>query len=65
MQTTIADILPNAHEERISNIPPTLLYNEGWMLRLVKHWFRNHPNANHKLAFSEDCSWYSEASLPF
>lgn len=60
----ISNILKNAHDEMKTNIPPTLIYNEGWMLRLVKKWFQNNPNANHKLAIPEDCSWYSEALLP-
>jgi hypothetical protein len=45
-------------------LPPTLLYNEGWLLRLVLDWFSTHPIPNHPLSFSEDARWFSEALLP-
>lgn len=64
MLTTITDILSNANDDKKSSIPPTLLYNEGWMLRLVKNWFKNNPTVKHKLSIPEDCFWYSEALLP-
>lgn len=44
--------------------PPTLLYNEGWLLRLVLDWFSTHRDVNHPLAFSENAQWFSEALLP-
>ena len=44
--------------------PPTDLYNEGWMLRLVLDWFSEHPNAEHSLGISKHERWYSEALLP-
>ena len=44
--------------------PPTLLYNEGWLLRLILDWFSSHPVTDHVLAFSENASWFSEALLP-
>lgn len=44
--------------------PPTLLYNEGWLLRLVLDWFSSHPVPAHSLAFSENARWFSEALLP-
>ena len=47
-----------------SRFPPTILYNEGWMLRLVLDWFSNHPDIVHKLAIPQDSKWYSEAELP-
>ena len=46
------------------NFPPTDLYNEGWMLRLVLDWLSLNPNINHDLAFSDNDNWYSEALLP-
>ena len=43
--------------------PATILYEEGWMLRLVVNWFATHRGADHTLAFDDDCIWYSEARL--
>lgn len=45
-------------------LPPTELFNEGWMLRLVLDWFNRHPDVDHPLAFSPGATWYSEALLP-
>ncbi len=45
-------------------LPPTELYNEGWMLRLVLDWFCRHPTVQHELQFCEGSKWYSEALLP-
>jgi hypothetical protein len=44
--------------------PPTDLYNEGWLLRIILDWFSHQGDLNHKLSFSDDCNWYSEALLP-
>ena len=44
--------------------PPTVLYNEGWMLRLVLEWFSTHRGSAHPLAFEESARWFSEAYLP-
>ena len=44
--------------------PPTLIYNEGWMLRLVLHWFQSHQLPEHPLHFLAGTTWYSEALLP-
>jgi hypothetical protein len=44
-------------------MPPTELYNEGWMLRLVLSWFFEHPGLDHPLGFVEGSTWYSEALL--
>jgi hypothetical protein len=46
------------------NIQPTLLYNEGWMLRLILNWFKNNPGSKHKLSIPPNNNWYSEALLP-
>ncbi len=47
-------------------LPPTQLYNEGWMLRLLMHWFAtNGPNCvSSPLSIPNGCQWYSEALLP-
>ncbi len=44
--------------------PPTTLYNEGWLLRLVIDWFSRRLGKSHSLAFSPGALWYSEALLP-
>ncbi len=47
-----------------SLFPPTLLYNEGWLLRLVLDWFSTHSVTEHPLNFPENARWFSEALLP-
>ena len=44
--------------------PPTTLYNEGWLLRLVLDWFSTHDIGNHPLNFEKKARWFSEALLP-
>jgi hypothetical protein len=44
--------------------PPTLLYNEGWLLRLVIDWFSMNNVPNHPLSFPRKAQWHSEALLP-
>jgi hypothetical protein len=44
--------------------PATLLYNEGWLLRLILDWFSTQKVENHPLSFSESARWFSEALLP-
>lgn len=46
------------------HFPPTLLYNEGWLLRLILDWFSSHSIPSHSLNFQENASWFSEALLP-
>ena len=46
------------------NFPPTDLYNEGWMLRLVLDWLSLNQGIDHELSFSAGDKWYSEALLP-
>ena len=47
-------------------MPPTQLYNEGWMLRLTIDRFASIclENKLHPLAVPPGCRWYSEALLP-
>lgn len=45
-------------------LPPTELFNEGWMLRLVLDWASRHRSAIEGLRFERDSIWYSEALLP-
>ena len=44
--------------------PPTQLYNEGWLLRLVLNWFSEGSVQDHPLSFAAGAKWFSEALLP-
>jgi len=46
--------------------PPTILYNEGWLLRLVLDWYSNEKDLNitSPLRFATEATWFSEALLP-
>lgn len=63
MITQISEILAVADKALQSKIPPTLLYNEGWLLRLVLKYFKENLNLNHSLSIPQNCEWYSEALL--
>lgn len=43
--------------------PPTLLFEEGWMLRLVLQWFAESGTDGHDLSFASSARWFSEARL--
>lgn len=45
-------------------IPPTEVYNEGWMLRLILDWFSRQAPSNHQLSFEKGSRWHSEMLLP-
>jgi len=47
-----------------SYFPPTILYNEGWMLRLILDCFSTLDVQDHQLKIPKNCRWYSEALLP-
>jgi hypothetical protein len=60
------EALCQSYETGTPVMPPTIIYNEGWMLRLMVDRFaslelRNEP---HPLAVPQGCRWYSEALLP-
>lgn len=44
--------------------PPTLLYNEGWLLRLMLEWFWTHPIPATPFTCAANARWFSEALLP-
>jgi hypothetical protein len=44
--------------------PPTIPYDEGWLLRLILDLFSTHKFQNHTLSFSESAGWFSEALIP-
>jgi hypothetical protein len=45
-------------------MPPTEVYNEGWMLRLALDWSDRHRDVSSPLRFESGARWYSEALLP-
>jgi len=45
-------------------MPPTELFNEGWLLRLALDWFSKHPEVQSPLRVPTGSHWYSEALLP-
>ena len=56
--------LIRASDSGSPNFPPTLVYNEGWMLRLILDWFSRAGTVEHPLAFQPEARWFSEALLP-
>lgn len=44
--------------------PPTDLYNEGWLLRIILYLFSKQKPSNHELSLSQGSTWFSEALLP-
>lgn len=43
--------------------PPTLIHNEGWMLRLVLNALQKHRDIDLPFRFMDGARWYSEARL--
>ena len=50
--------------ESESVLPPTELYNESWMIRIVIDWFSTYTGNEHQFSFLSESRWYSEAYLP-
>lgn len=44
--------------------PPNVLYNEGWLLRVVLDWFERHGGDRYPLSPLPGARWFSEAWLP-
>ncbi|MGD2186487.1 MAG: hypothetical protein PVI71_10185 [Desulfobacterales bacterium] len=63
MFSRITNMLQNCDTDQ-GILPPTEVYNEGWMLRLILDWFSRQPASNHQLSFEKDARWYSETLLP-
>jgi hypothetical protein len=59
----VTELLAESGSDR-AHMPPTILYNEGWMLRLVLDWCATHSDVVEPFAFLPDARWYSEALLP-
>ena len=64
MLAAVYEILDRCGSEN-SVLPPTVLFNEGWMLRLVLDWCDRHRGVKHALAFEEGAAWYSGGLLAF
>ncbi len=63
MHAAISEILGRCGTDS-SVLPPTQLYNEGWLLRLVLDWLDRHRGFEHPLSFMPGARRYSEALLP-
>jgi len=62
-QNKLINLLESLASET-SHFPPTILYNEGWLLRIIVDWFATHPVNDHPLTLLEGSTWFSEALLP-
>lgn len=56
-------ILQSATDPDEARFPPTEIFNEGWMMRLVLDAFERERISGHQLSFNEGSRWYSEARL--
>jgi hypothetical protein len=57
------EILKSCQDEKTSCFPPTEVFNEGWMLRLILDAIQTLKIPNHSLQFFNEAKWYSEALL--
>lgn len=64
MPTTRLNALLEACAGPDPPFPPTELYQEKWLLRLVLDWLAAHPGAGERLSFADGARWFSEAYLP-
>lgn len=62
MLETIMLLIEEMQTEK-RHMPPTTFYNEGWLLRLIMHWFSQNQIAGHLLSFRSGAEWYSEGLL--
>jgi len=44
--------------------PPTTLFGEGWLLRVILEWFATHGGDRYPLSPRPDARWFAEAWLP-
>jgi hypothetical protein len=44
--------------------PPTVLFNENWLLRVVVDWFASHGGDRYPMSPRPGARWFSEAWLP-
>ncbi len=50
-------------EDGKPHMPPTMLFNEGWLLRVILHWFSQNNVSDRPLSFSPGAVWFSEGLL--
>ena len=62
MLETIRALLEKLDSDK-RNMPPTELYSEGWLLRVILHWFYKNQVSGHLLSFLPGADWYSEDLL--
>jgi hypothetical protein len=53
-----------ACEAGTAAFPPTELYNEDWLLRIILDWFTNHGGDRYPLSPLPGARWFSQAWLP-
>src|SRR4029077_20839642 len=53
-----------ACEAGTAAFPPTELYNEDWLLRIVLDWFTGHGGDRYPLSPMPGARWFSQAWLP-
>jgi hypothetical protein len=46
------------------SFPPTEIFNEGWLLRIILDWFSHHQVDGYPLNFHGGSVWFSEALIP-
>ena len=63
MLETVISLLRELENDK-PHMPPTMLYNEGWLLRVILHWFSQNRVAGHPFSFMPQAEWYSEGLLP-
>lgn len=63
MYPAIVEILSRCGTEA-AVLPPTQLYNEGWLLRLVLDRLAQSKQGDHPPSLEPGAIWYSEALLP-
>jgi hypothetical protein len=59
----LLDLLRSCENTETSHFPPTELFNEGWMLRLVLDAIQKLELDDHPLRFLPQSRWYSEARM--
>jgi hypothetical protein len=53
-----------ACDEGQPTFPPTVLFNENWLLRIVVDWFAGHGGDRYPMSPRAGARWFSEAWLP-
>lgn len=59
----ISRLIQECDSDETACFPPTLIHNEGWMLRLVLNALETHRDIDLPFKFLDGARWYSEARL--